>query len=361
MTNRDSQSDTGPEGGKGGRALGWLSRQIFGPNTAKNSTDKQLAEQLRRGLMTDFRAIPKPPAEDVEKATLYDHAVTLLDNEDVTWPDIYEAQKIKAYVLPDDIVAASLEREIEEATALEIDLTRTSERLQHPNEPSAAEKREFLVSLVSDIQWERKKRYTCRALRAEYVNKVCHMTLMVGSLFFGALIWTVLANDPTSWLSKFIDGNFWYPGLVIAIFSGVLGAWFSLLVSIDKRLSGLSIDELRVAQEISTLIGRLIFGAASAVIFYFLLQSGLFSASILPDISQISFAQLNLPTSPDDVSLRDQAIEGSIESDAGSWLPSPDLCLLIIWGVLCGFSETMIPAALSRNADNASSSIGGDS
>lgn len=344
--------------GVGRRIAAWFCRRTFGANTAKSSTDRQLAEQLRRGLLTDFRAIPKPPAEDTEKSALYANALTLLADTNVSWPDIYEAQKIKAYVLPDASLTANLEREIEEAKALDLNITRTSERLENPNQSSALEQREYLVGLVSDIQWERKKRFTCRALRAEYVSKVCHMTLIVGTLFFGALVWTVFANDPTSWLSKAINGNFWYPGLILAIFSGVLGAWFSLLVSIDKRLSGLSLDELRVAQEISTLVGRLIFGAASAVIFYFLLQSGLFSATILPDISQISFSQLNLPTTPDDIPLRDQALYGGIESDAASWFPSADLCLLIIWGVLCGFSEKLIPAALSRNADTASSAMG---
>ena len=71
-------------------------------------------------------------------------------------------------------------------------------------------------------------------------------------------------------------------------------------------------------------------------------------AEILPEIREIGFEQLNLPRGSEPT-LREQAISGEIASSIDAWLPSTDLCLLIVWCVLCGFSEKMIPAALSQN------------
>ena len=329
-----------------------LSRLVFGSAEADGFVTRKLAEQFRRSLLTDFEAIPRPGDDTPEHATLHDKGIALLKNHDAPWADIDEAEKIKAHILPEGAIDAALERELDEAAGLKINTARMAARVRTPapDGPDSDEKRQYLGSLVSDVQWERKKRFACRSLRACYVTRVCRMTLIVGPIFFAALIWTTYANNPQSSLYTFIHGNLRYPGLIIAIASGILGAWFSMLVSIDKRLSGLTLDELRVAQRISSLIGRMIFGAAAAVIFYFLLQSGLFDAEILPDVRDIGFEQMNFPAA-DASTLREMTVSGEIGSNTSSWLPSTDLCLLIIWCVLCGFSEKLIPAALSRNAD----------
>lgn len=353
MTNETDPNET-PQSARSWRDR-WPFRLFFATQSSDETASRNLAEQFRRSLLTDLRAMPRPGDTAPEHVLLYDQALSLLTNTDSMWPDIYEAQKIIAHLTPDGALNAALEREIIEADGLKIDTTQTRQRIRMaaPDGPDAEEKRAYLGILVSDVQWERKKRFARRTLRACYVERVCYLTFLVGSIFLGGLIWTVYANDPKHDLFAFVSENLRYPGLIIAIASGILGAWFSMLVSIDKRLSGLTLDELRVAQHITSLAGRLIFGAASAVIFYFLLQSGLFSAEILPNISEIGFEQKNLPTN-NEPSLRDLAISGEIDSATASWLPKADLCLLIVWGVLCGFSEKLVPAALTRHAETGS-------
>jgi uncharacterized integral membrane protein len=231
----------------------------------------------------------------------------------------------------------------------------------------AIEGRALLVNLVADVTLERHKRHLRRHLRSRYMKKVCIWTIAVGSVFFLALAWDAMANQKDTFVYQFASKYLRYPGLLMAIASGILGAWFSMLVSAEKRLSGLSLEELRSAQSNYTLIGRMIFGASAAVIFYFLLRAGLIEADILPDISEVGFEAVGVSDEQAIIvremmrggitSCYEGDVEGSgsgIVTSFGRFLPSQNMCLLIVWGVICGFSEKLIPATLTRNADAAS-------
>jgi len=326
----------------------WLARIILAQDAADTLVSRRLADQLRRSLLTDFNALPRPGEETPELGNIYDQAVELLTSSAAPWSDIYQAQMIYAHLVPEDRLDSTLARKLEEAETLKIDTARVRQRTtpRDDHTPTVAAKRDTLVSIVSEVQWERRKRYLCRHLRACYVKRTCYLTLFVGPFFFLSLMWTVWANDPESPIFGFLSDNMRYPGLVVATASGILGAWFSMLVSTDKRLSGLTLDELRVVQRLISLVGRLIFGAASAVIFYFLLKSELVQGDFLPKVHEIGFEQIT-----GDKTMREIAMDEEMSTNLGSWLPSKNLCLLIVWGVICGFSEKLIPAALTRHSD----------
>ena len=345
--------------------LWWPARKIFGEENADQLISDKLSEQFRRSLQTDFTAIAYPGDERPELQKLYDRGVSLLSNTEATWQDIYEAQQIRTRLIPDDELTAALQRELGQAHHLNMDTAAIAMRL-NPGETGGdgltpAEARTHLVNLVGDVQWERHKRYLRRRLRSSYMMKVCRSTLIVGPIFFLALIWGVMANRDGNTISNFANDFLRYPGLLVAISSGILGAWFSMLVTVDKRLSGLTLEELRVAQNASTLIGRMIFGASAAVIFYFLLRSGLVSATILPNIEQIGFDAISDVDAKKAPSNATAAADANNAADAAStekpaatikgYVPSTNLCLLVIWSVLCGFSEKLIPSALNKSAD----------
>lgn len=335
--------------------------------SARNERDawvsNKLGEQFRRSLLTEFRAIPAPDASDRVALDLYRRGLDLLREENFTWQNAYEAQQIKVHLLPETDLQVEIARALKQAHKHGIDTTDIVAMLEQPEEGTTADEktawlarlRVRLSHLVSDIQWEQQKGFIRRELRACYVRSICLATIGVGVLFFAALFWTVMMSDIDLRLSIYnafgildIDSTpdyFRFPGFFIAMASGVLGAWFSMLVSVDKRLSGLSLEELRVAQRSSSLIARLIFGAASAVIFYFLIRSNMIDGAILPDMEKVGFTQL-APTSAESV---DPGGPG-IDTLAG-YLPSLDFCLLVVWCVIAGFSESFIPAALSRRGN----------
>lgn len=338
----------------------WPFSLLFESTLTDAETQRTLADQFRRSLLSDLKAIPQPADDTPQLRLIYNEANVLLADAEAYWPEIYQAQKHLAHLVPDEALDAALEREIAEAAGMALDTSRVVERVHASGADAATipEKRKYLSMLVSDLQWERKQKTARSEMRACYVWNVCLLTIPVAVFALLALAWPVWANyEEHPLLGKFGE-YFRYPGLFTIVAFGILGAWFSMLRTVDTRLSGLTLSELRVLQRWTSLMARLIFGGAAATIFYFLLQSGLFTATILPDISQIGFQPKPVDPAAAEASLRERVLSGEISSGDDDWLPSADLCLLIIWGVICGFSEKLIPSALTRHADTVNGEAG---
>ncbi len=336
---------------------------------------EKLAEQFRRSLFIDFKSLTPPDPSNVQNTELFERGLQMLEEEGFTWQNGYEAQQIKVRLVSDDQLHVELIRAMKFAQSLKVDTTDLAHLLTPLDADATDEEvatrhsqlRSHLAYLVSDIQWAEQKKFARRKLRARYVKSVCMTTWVVGLMFFVALAWTVLMSQDgfRSGLFgtlPFVGENspdlFRYPGLLLAIASGVLGAWFSMLVSIDKRLSGLTLDELRVAQKVTSLWARLIFGGAAAVIFYFLLRSEMIDGSVLPDLNGIGFVKPELidetrPSGNERISSGETKVKG-----IANFIPSIQMCLLIVWCVIVGFSEKMIPAALTKNAEKVSETGG---
>lgn len=339
----------------------WPASMVYKGLKTDEKTQRDLADQFRRSLFSDLRSIPAPADDAPHLQALYNEAEALLADPHAFWPQIYQAQKHLTHLIPDDAVDPALRREIDEATSLSLTTDRVATRIEAIGSDAAAilEKRKYLSLLIADLQWERKQRRAKSEMRACYVWNVCLLTILVVAIGAWALWWEVTVQyaqfEQLPIAPNLEPGNsedkkpFTYPGLLVAIASGILGAWFSMLRTIDTRLSGLTLSELRVLQRWVSLVARLIFGAAAATIFYFLLQAGLFKAPILPDIAKIGFQ----PVAGETMEVTQQSVvKGESNTGGRNWLPSTNFCLLIIWGVICGFSENLIPSALTRHADS---------
>lgn len=341
---------------------------FFGGSNIDKKVSVKLNEQIRRSLMTDFSALPIPDGTAPERLALYERGIRLLTTDPATWQDIYEAQQIRAHLLPEAELTVALQREMDQGQAIGMDISSVATRLDVGDTSGGLDKsdaRAHLVHLVADVSLERHKRHLRRRLRSSYMTQVCRWTLVVGPFFFLSLLLGILTNVKQFSLYEYSYDYMRYPGIFISITSGVLGAWFSMLVSVEKRLAGLSLEELRAAQSPFTLIGRMIFGASAAVIFYFLLRAGLVESVIFPDITKLGFETIRTTTDEarrvielfsNTAAIYQGDVQGSgtgVTTAIGGFLPSTYMCLLIIWCVICGFSEKLIPTALSRNADAA--------
>ena len=125
-----------------------------------------------------------------------------------------------------------------------------------------------------------------------------------------------------------------YPGLIVAMASGFLGATFSMLLQSRNRASEGTLDDVSAASSWRTLTVRGSVGLGGAVILYFFFRSGLLDGNLWPDLNELGF---------------DQLVEkvGENQIPFGLWVvPNEDWCLLIIWCFIAGFSETFVPNIL---------------
>ena len=113
---------------------------------------------------------------------------------------------------------------------------------------------------------------------------------------------------------------------------GLLGAFFSRLISLKLTTEGLTLEEAENRFSIISLSIRGAVGTLGAVIFYFAMRSGII-AGIAPDFTKFSFEPTYM-----------QALLANTEV----LLPSKDWSLLILWSFIAGFSEKLVPESLSK-------------
>ena len=168
------------------------------------------------------------------------------------------------------------------------------------------------------------------------------MTRSSSSILFGIfvavlalfLVFALIASTPDGFVFESFFRN--YPGLIVAMASGFFGATFSMLIQSRKRASEGSLEDLNAAANWTTLTVRGSVGLGAAAILYFFFRSGLLDGHLWPDLHELGFDGLGAELDDGAVDTRPQLV------------PNEDLCLLIIWCFIAGFSETFVPNILAQ-------------
>jgi hypothetical protein len=119
------------------------------------------------------------------------------------------------------------------------------------------------------------------------------------------------------------------PSLVIAAGFGLLGAYFSRLLSFQSKLTTLDFDDVMTLYKPRPLYVRLLYGAIGAIVFYLILRSELVGGTAFPNFKILSMGD-----------------------KAGA--PTLELAKLLVWSFLAGFSERLLPDSLERVEGKAS-------
>jgi len=142
----------------------------------------------------------------------------------------------------------------------------------------------------------------------------------------------------------------------VAATAGILGAIVSQVTSIEGGVRAATIEQVRAMSECVYIVARAVVGAGAGLIMFYLMQSGLLSGAFLSAFihSLEELAQYQQEVSA--VSKNTYGISQSIESAYGVGTlakPAQGLSLLIVWCLLAGFSEKMIPGILNKKSQQA--------
>lgn len=323
--------------------------EIWSFNTL-DKEEQKLISQYYVTLKTEYKQIKqilKSNTDDSKNAiqdkSLYEEIEFLLGEKSTkeraspkqTWRNAYYIEQLIALILPKQMIDVELSRRIEEARHVLPSDTYTYyvNKLTHKADAGQAgnteiDKQSLLINLISDLQWVKEKQQVEQSYGRTARLRATIIFVLAFLLFF-------LPNIIPAFSRLLLDTTIGESARVYFVFTaitaGSLGASFSLLISIRKRLEESNLDGVKILHRYSYIISRVVIGMGAGLIFYYFLQSGLIEGTILPT----PFSGSALPS-----------IEPS--SSSSQVLEYRDLALVIIFSVLSGFSESLVPNLLSK-------------
>jgi hypothetical protein len=183
-----------------------------------------------------------------------------------------------------------------------------------------------LLRVMEVLHWNAKKKHLARPIRKEATKNI----LLCGLVSF------LLAIAPYVAINfDFVEGHAlskWWSlfALYTALVSGLLGAFFSRLITVQRDWPKMTLDEVFLHREFSYTLLRAGVGMGGAAIVYFFLKSGVIDGAVFPKFDQIAMEWVRVP-----------------DNSMSFVVPSKDLALMTVWCFLAGFSEVIVPNLLT--------------
>lgn len=255
----------------------------------------------------------------------------------IEWDEIYKAERLISLLVVGPQLRQEINARLQELadTGVGIDtLRREYEALLKPagDAPTADDTvlRSFLLRVIESIQWNAKKKYLAQPIRKEATKNILYCVLVSFLLVIAPyLILNFGGPDEIGgWWSLF--------ALYTALASGLLGAFFSRLITVQRSWSVMTLDEVFLHREWSYTLLRAGVGMCGALIVYFFLRSEFMAGALFPDFASVS--------------IRYVTIDATKTNSVGMTfvMPSKDLALLTFWCFLAGFSEALVPSILAN-------------
>lgn len=291
-------------------------RSWFGGSKEREVVD--LWDSYRIDLATELDRLP---SGDTEKAIIQ----TLLDpaQSAKAWEKLFEAEQRLAFKRDDDNVKADWARRSVEAKKLDV---RSVDALQAQFSDVAAtetSRKAVYLRLLDDLHFRYAKLRLDRQTRKQTATWLNTTGLIVCLLGLSVLIigWS---------LQKFLAPYLGEVHLIYAIWCGVLGAYFSSSVAMRTTLATLDYDLLVSGYSKWRVVQRLLIGGIAAFLMYLLVASGLLGGDLFPS------------------SVYGKALLDSDPAGKILDIPSAELAKLLVWSVIAGFSERLLPDQLGR-------------
>lgn len=307
------------------------------------------------------------PDDDARRLAVSEQLDIALQNR-TSWRNAYHAEQLLVGLMDQDKLVLEAERRLAKTDHRAPSNTAIFRSeladLKQAGFSDVNKLRHLVLRIVSDNQWRRMRRMLERRFAAAYVNRVNFIWIVCTLCFLFSVVlidwlpsWLFSASTPTApvfvppeagdvtlaplqALTPADAASLVQPrvdllrlsGLWLALFTGLLGASFSMIAMAQRRLRRLSLEELQLQSRWEFLLLRLGFGSGAAVILYFAFQANLVEGALFPNLVQIGVLE-NKPT--DGVPW-------------GSWVPNASLAALMVWSFIAGFSENFVPNFLRK-------------
>lgn len=233
------------------------------------------------------------------------------------WSEIFRLEQTLVTRISDQSVVTELRRRRAELHRLPSNLQTHYQyeikNLIDDESPNPDAARKLLFRLIKDIQW-------CELNSFHHHVFVCQLTHRVNIVFTLSMIvfFSVIMVMFSTWD---VESIFLY----LAMVTGVFGASFSMLISLEDRVKVCDLDQLRSIRAWSSLLTRIIAGAGGGLLLYFFVLSGVITMDGLPPLDTL--AQCNV----------------KCESQNMEWGKS---ALFVLLAFVSGFIEKLIPGLI---------------
>jgi hypothetical protein len=174
-----------------------------------------------------------------------------------------------------------------------------------------------------------------------------------------ALVWNDLdrvpirIGEPVTILNRFGDQPFYLLAIVAAF--GLLGAYFSRVMAFNTNLTSLTFDNVMDLYVGRMLRLRMLYGMIGALVFYFVLRGGLVAGSVFPALENVGIGE-QIVWRLDARGAVSATRPGFLDPSGLTILaPTADMAKLLIWSLIAGFSERLVPDTIARTEARASS------
>lgn len=306
----------------------------------QGGSPSSLLESYRSQLLVQSDQFNHDPSGKVLDPKIGD----LLHPDKLSWDSLNEAEKRLARLFTDDAVAAEATGRFVEMEKLQIPTSATLKASYDDAKATPARKKALLATVLDELHDFYAQRRTNRIFRATAASRLNRIG--VALLVPLVVILIVVAANP----NELAVGNV---HIALVLYFGAAGAYLSRLIDFQTSLP--SLDYSMVDQNYSwwSIYVRLIIGIMGALVVYLLIRGGLLAGDLFPK-SLATFLEPGAAAGAGGGTQEGRAAPAAAAAAtetplAGSRpMPTADFAKLLVWSLLGGFSERLVPDQLTR-------------